>query len=299
MTSRPLRTTFAITTALALAWMIWPVAVPAEGPPEAACLNCPPAADNRIRNPKPETGMWFDPAASGTGFMMEVQNDRLAGYYYLYDEDGQPLWYHFSGTLEAGEDGVMWVVDTGLQHFRDGACLHCPYQPPELVESPGDIHFEFVNRGKARFRVDDGPFQTIFPLIHGVSGGSIFAPHSDHLMPDLEGYWSLYFTSPVWGSSRNWTLGFTPEPAPAGITRYRLWHYMDFDDADHTRDFGMLECRVDEHPVCEVLFEEAGSPTHLSDRVFILRPADVTDSRLFAEEAESGWMFEAHRIDHD
>lgn len=66
----------------------------------------------------PETGLWFDPSEPGSGFMFEIQNRTLAGYYFGYDESGKPAWHLISGQLIVAEnESAAWHLETILHSF--------------------------------------------------------------------------------------------------------------------------------------------------------------------------------------
>lgn len=51
----------------------------------------------------PQDGIWWNPAESGRGYVVEVQGDTLALGAYMYATSGQPEWY--TGALQKGADG--------------------------------------------------------------------------------------------------------------------------------------------------------------------------------------------------
>lgn len=258
--------------------------------------------------PLPETGIWFNADASGTGFMMEVQNDRLAGFYYLYDETGAPIWLAFDGTLEPAEDpDVAWTMTTGLERYEGGACLNCPYQEPTVVESPGNIEFEFTHRGVGSFRVDDAESQPIRPLTYGVPGSRVFQPHSDHVLPRLirgeggnaEDYWVLNFTAPDTGVTQSLEARFSMAGSanqPAAGVRYGM---MGIISHDVFTVFGYMHCEASEEsgPVCKMTMENTTYRLSegVDDRTFRFKPENITDSRMFGKD-EDGWTVEGHRV---
>ncbi len=262
--------------------------------------------------PLPETGIWFNADASGTGFMMEVQNDRLAGFYYLYDETGAPIWLAFDGTLAPAEEpDVTWTMTTGLKRYEGGACLNCPYQEPTVVESPGNITFEFTHRGVGSFRVDEADSQPIRPLTYGVPGSRVFQPHSDHVLPRLvrgepsaDDYWTLNFVSPVTGVVMGLIASLHRLPdhlQPEAGERYRLVGVRGYPGDPHMfHDYGYLNCEASDasEPHCELSLRETGviaSP--LAGRNFHVDPGDLTDSRLSGED-DDGWIVHAKRRVH-
>ncbi len=271
---------------------------------EVPCVNCPDL-DSPVY---PESGIWFNPEQSGTGFMFEVQNGHLGGYYYLYDEDGNPVWYLVSGWLEESDDtAAHFQLETELQRHQGGACLNCEYQTPELGESPGDIRLEFFHRNLGRFSVDDGPAQNILPLTHGVPGSRPFRPATDYVFPDLEGEWVLVHGSPGMTGGRNLSsavvMVMTPREldpgAPEIKARYRMFvgGNSPILDPPITRS---LDCMVDESlgPVCELRYAAFGS------HVWTIHLADLGHRRFIGtltqpEDLAGTEVVEAFRLDYD
>lgn len=270
----------------------------AQQGPEVPCVNCP-EMDISIY---PEMGIWRNPEQSGTGFMFEVQNGHLGGFYYLYDEDGNPIWYIVTGQLQVSEEaGVMWELETDLELHQGGACLNCDHRPPELGESPGRIRLEFTHRNLGRFSVDGAPTQNIVPLTHGISGGRPFAPETDYVFPDLQGWWVLVFDDPgpALPRARAATLQrlSLSESDPAIKVRYLIFVWEEIpDDVSPPPPSGRLECRIeaDFGPACEIeIFGSLpGEGTYLSHLANV-------GHRRFAGLAEQGHTLEAHRLDFD
>ncbi len=67
----------------------------AQSGPELPCPDC----QQVYVKPTPYEGSWFNPEQSGSGFLIEVENDKLLGYYFGYDEAGEPIWALFDGQL--------------------------------------------------------------------------------------------------------------------------------------------------------------------------------------------------------
>jgi len=76
----------------------------------------------------PEAGWWWNPQENGRGFFIEWQDGwaDLAGY--MYDDDGNPVWYI---TVVQTPD-PMRLVATWLG-FGNGMTLTGPWQPHQLV----------------------------------------------------------------------------------------------------------------------------------------------------------------------
>jgi hypothetical protein len=90
---------------------------------------------------QPESGVWFNPAESGRGMTLEIQDNILIFSGYLYEADGDPIWYTSAGPLSYtyNSQGVLQTVTyTGqLDAYRNGQCLGCPYRAPTVVSNAG------------------------------------------------------------------------------------------------------------------------------------------------------------------
>lgn len=65
----------------------------AQSDPELPWPDC----QQEYIKPTPYEGSWFNPEQSGSGFLIEVENDKLLGYYFGYTEDSKPVWTLFDG----------------------------------------------------------------------------------------------------------------------------------------------------------------------------------------------------------
>lgn len=274
----------------------------AQQGPDLPCVNCP-VPETSIRSVKPEAGIWRNPEQSGTGFMFEVQNNRIAGYYYLYNQEGTPIWYLFVATLElSDEEGIKWVAEAPLQLAQNGQCLGCDYQPPDHAVTDIILRLEFIDRAYARFRVNDDSYQYITPLIDGTSGSPVFEPQSDYVFPEItEGFWIFAFQSAA-GSISSTHLNFVllDIADPGAIRRYRIERFGGFPFWDYFLNYGILECHADASlgPLCEARFNGGNAPSVIEGKVFYIRPGDISDSRIFGE-TESGWNMEGFRYGYD
>ncbi len=160
----------------------------AQQGPTVTCNNC----DGSIHQPIPVTGSWFNPEQPGTGYVLEVQNGRLLGYFFGYDEAGDQQWLIFQGELQAVEDDpdVIWKVEAPFTSFRDGNSFNEPYTLPSNVPSGDSIKIEFTSINYARVSVNDGEVQNMAAFTYGVGLTQHF-DSSEHLFPDLEGMWNI------------------------------------------------------------------------------------------------------------
>lgn len=293
--------------------LMFPATLMAQPEPEVPCVNCP---DFEF-SPKPETGLWgntLDP--TGTGFMLELQGDRLAGFLFIYDNTGQPDWFLLSGTLEAPPEGseAIWVVESDLTRFSGGPCINCPSQPAMVTGSGGTVRFEFLARNFGRFKVGDGPYENILPLTFGFRTEAAFPELTEYQLPDLEGLWVMVFDDELPVDSpeepprfdravpevirlfRNSSDG---EDETQGI-RYeirRTFPWGPLGSPPPGEDIGVLECSGDSKngPLCTFSFEEGvyfQIPTE-----FAVPLANVGHSRIMAEA--DGFVLQVLRLNQD
>jgi hypothetical protein len=267
------------------------------------CLDCP---EFRFK-PYPEAGIWHTPGEPGSGFMFEVQGGILAGYYYLYDDQGRPLWLMVSGPLvESDTEGVMWELETPLLQFSGGRCLDCDYTPAELDDSPGTIRLEFFQRNTARFQVDDQAPQDIVSLTYGTAVESTFEPHSDYLLPDLSGYWFMSFWADFSDASRSArAVRIEPStviPVEGGpVRRYTVRvidSYPNEPDGEHEL-VGNIECYATASfgPFCRAELNVRRQLT------YFIHPGNIGDARFVGEgHSEHGdtlYIIEGFRMRYD
>jgi hypothetical protein len=91
----------------------------------------------------PESGWYWNPAQSGRGFNIEIQNNLLFVAAFAYDSFGQPTWYVAGGQMASDRSfsGRVNLV-TG------GQCFGCPYFPPSVADA-GPISITFHDEGSA------------------------------------------------------------------------------------------------------------------------------------------------------
>lgn len=260
------------------------------------------------RPPAPESGFWHNPLKPGTGFTLELQRSTLAGAYFGYDPRGQPLWYTFSGPLIRAELGepFSWSVVTDLYQFAGGACLGCAYLRPNGT-TVARLRIEFLQRSLARFRVDEGPWTLMQPLVYGIPAFPEFAPAISFPVPDLEGAWVLVFHDPR-----------AAHTASVATRAYAAHFYGDGDPLDSRNgDFGYIvleppsissdtpvgsfECKgtSDGSPLCK--YRALGGFSHdraAAAKEFFFPLGNISDSR-FKGEASDGETVEAFRLDYD
>ncbi len=158
--------------------------------PVSPCVDC----EQYTARTEPFNGTWYNPEQSGTGFSIDVQNGKLFGVYYGYDELGKQIWLTFVADLIPSDDtNIMWTVDADLKQFENGNSFNTQYLFPELTEYMGNIHIDFTQKNHALFSVNSGEKQNIVPIIFGVSGSVDFPEQTSYIFPELEGVWTFVY----------------------------------------------------------------------------------------------------------
>lgn len=114
----------------------------------------------------PESGWWYNPAESGRGFAIEVQNNTVFMSGFLYEADGAPLWFVTSATYNQTNNRF----DGDMLSLRGGQCLSCAFRPPVLQPSLGRITVSFTSPSTANL-VWPGGSVPIVRQVYGVSEG--------------------------------------------------------------------------------------------------------------------------------
>lgn len=116
----------------------------------------------------PEPGLWVNPAAAGTGYNIEVQDNILAITIYSTDRTGAPVYYLAAGAM-VGDNKFTGA----MLKFSNGQCFNCPYQAPQVVQD-GTISLTFTSTGTALVSVNNGAAYTISRYAFGINSA---APH--------------------------------------------------------------------------------------------------------------------------
>lgn len=287
--------------------------VQAQEEPRVPCNDCP----LRTFAPKPEDGLWNNPLdPTGTGLMLEVQGQRVAGFHFGYEETGEPLWLLISGALEAApeESDALWVVESSLHRFSGGPCVTCPSRPAVVDGSEGALQIEFLSRNHARFRVDDGPWQRLISFTFGAKTENPFDEINDLPLPDLEGRWALVMqqNSPAGSEDPRSSRGSAQlvrvvrnesEPGQESMVRYRVFPTAEFGfvgTPPPLPQIGAIECTGSEAfgPVCDVLLTADNQLQPGFGLTFSARLSDISDSRWTAFDGNNRDI-QAFRVDYD
>jgi hypothetical protein len=87
---------------------------------------------------QPQSGLWWNPAEGGRGFMLEYNGVNLFMATFLYDASGRSNWY---GAGPAPLNGSTF--STPLIAYSGGQTLTGAYKPPAPGVSPGNISIVF------------------------------------------------------------------------------------------------------------------------------------------------------------
>jgi hypothetical protein len=89
----------------------------------------------------PESGFWWNPNESGSGYAIEIQDNYLFVALYVYDEvTGDPIWYTAGTHLQGNA-----YFDSDLNYSYDGTCIDCNYsQPITILGARGPITINFL-----------------------------------------------------------------------------------------------------------------------------------------------------------
>jgi len=118
--------------------------------PLAVSQPSPPAA--------PQTGLWWNPEESGSGYGLDYKNGTLVVTVYSYKPNGDPQWYVASGPLNG-------TTFTGtLDKYLGGQCISCRYAGrPAVVGNDGAITIEFTSATSANVTLPGGRVTKIQP----------------------------------------------------------------------------------------------------------------------------------------
>jgi SAM-dependent methyltransferase len=96
----------------------------------------------RVLENEPESGWWWSPGESGTGYFLAAQGTRLAVFVCGYGQDGAPLWYRAGpARIESGTWGA--------------ACRRMGERAGTADDAPMRMALEFESTRSARLRLDD------------------------------------------------------------------------------------------------------------------------------------------------
>ena len=97
------------------------------------------------------TAMWFDPARSGEGWVLEILHTNHALlYWFTYDEEGNQRWVQGVGNIVSAGDGD--VIEFGEIYITRGPKFGPDYDADDLeIEVVGQASMSFENCDKGEF----------------------------------------------------------------------------------------------------------------------------------------------------
>ena len=88
---------------------------------------------------QPQSGWWWNPAESGSGYSIEVQGANLFLVGFMYDSGGNPVW-----NFSAGPMATPTTYSGSLLRFADGQTLTGAYHPPSAPTTIGSLAVSFT-----------------------------------------------------------------------------------------------------------------------------------------------------------
>ena len=152
-----------------------------RNPGSDGTLNCsasatPAPTPTSSKTIIPESGSWWNPSASGSGYNIEIQNNILTFTAYVYDAAGAPTFYISVGTLSGDRS-----YNGTLVRVSNGQCIGCAYRTP-ISANVGTVIIEFENATNARLILNGG---SAIPIQRFAYGINLNAPYS------MLGEWAL------------------------------------------------------------------------------------------------------------
>lgn len=110
---------------------------------------------------QPRTGHWWNPAESGRGFNIDVQENVLVVTFYSYNADGTAQWYLASWSMTNNRHNFSGVA----QKYANGQCLACAYSgSPSLNGDDGTLSIAFATETSAVVTLPGGRQTSIQPF---------------------------------------------------------------------------------------------------------------------------------------
>ncbi len=100
---------------------------------------------------QPQTGWWWNPLESGSGYSFEVQGDNAFVVSFMYDDAGNPTWYFTAGPMSSPThyEGD-WLQIVG------GQTMAGPYRAPEAPRKLGRVILDFASTESATIQFVEG-----------------------------------------------------------------------------------------------------------------------------------------------
>lgn len=99
----------------------------------------------------PETGWWWNPLEGGRGFYVEAQGSSILFSGYMYDANGQAVWYSSQGQMQSTS-----VYQGELMEYAGGQTLAGAYRTPSQAIDRGPITLQFSDQQNATLTLPGG-----------------------------------------------------------------------------------------------------------------------------------------------
>jgi hypothetical protein len=100
----------------------------------------------------PEVGWWWNPAEGGRGFAIEIQGNAMYFAGYMYDPNGNALWYLASGNMTSPN-----VFQGTWTQYQNGPALTGAYKAPTLANANvGPVNLTFTDTHTAVLTLPNG-----------------------------------------------------------------------------------------------------------------------------------------------
>jgi hypothetical protein len=117
----------------------------------------------------PESGWWWNPNASGTGYNIEIQDNMLAVATYVFDASGAPTYYISAGAMSNDS-----TYSGTLNLYTGGQCVGCAYKAPSGAAA-GTITIKFSSAQQGTLTMNGGAPISIQRFGFGVNAAAPYA----------------------------------------------------------------------------------------------------------------------------
>lgn len=94
----------------------------------------------------PESGIWWNPAEGGRGFVIEVQDNVLSIGAYVYDSQGRAQWFTSGGIMNGNS-----LYQGTLDLYSNGQATGGVYRAPSrVIGAGGNVRIDFLTETRGR-----------------------------------------------------------------------------------------------------------------------------------------------------
>lgn len=128
----------------------------------------------------PQTGYWWNSGQGGRGYTIEVQGGSMYFAAYMYDTNGNPIWYLASGPMSTNSNSSQFFQGDLVQ-YGNGQTLTGTFQAASVVNANvGMVNLQFTDTTDATLTLPDG---TQIALIRYNFGGSTTTSTTQNVAP--------------------------------------------------------------------------------------------------------------------